>query len=68
MAATALAEKANTEGPGVFTGWLDVLRAGGTRPPLELMRMVGIDLASPQPVRDAVAYVGRMVTELEASF
>jgi oligoendopeptidase F len=68
VAATALAEKAAREGDAVFPGWLDVLRAGGTLAPLELMRKVGIDLASPQPIRDAVAYVGRLVTELEASF
>ncbi|MDB5860737.1 MAG: oligoendopeptidase [Ramlibacter sp.] len=68
VAATALAEKANSEGPSVFAGWLDVLRAGGTLPPLDLMRKVGIDLSSPQPVRDAVAYVGRLVDELEAAF
>jgi oligoendopeptidase F len=68
VAATALAEKARTEGDGVFAGWLDVLRAGGTLDPLALMRQVGIDLSSPQPVRDAVTYVGRMIEELEASF
>jgi oligoendopeptidase F len=68
VAATALAEKARAEGDGVFGGWLDVLRAGGTLEPLALMRQVGIDLSSPQPVRDAVAYVGRMIEELEASF
>jgi oligoendopeptidase F len=68
VAATALAEKATREGDGVFAGWLDVLRAGGTLAPLELMRQVGIDLASPQPIRDAVAYVGRLVAELEAGF
>ena len=48
--------------------WLEVLRAGGTLPPLELMRRVGIDLSSPQPIRDAVAYVGRLIEELESSF
>jgi oligoendopeptidase F len=32
------------------------------------MQQVGIDLSSPQPIRDAVAYVGRMIEELEASF
>ncbi|MCG2595751.1 oligoendopeptidase F [Ramlibacter sp. XY19] len=68
VAATALADKSEREGPGVFTAWLDVLRAGGTLPPLELMRKVGIDLASPEPVRAAVAYVGRMVAELEQGF
>jgi oligoendopeptidase F len=68
VAATALAEKARTEGDGVFAGWLDVLRAGGTMEPLQLMRQVGIDLSSPAAIRDAVAYVGRMIGELEGSF
>ena len=68
VAATALAEKSRREGDAVLTQWLEVLRAGGTLPPLELMRQVGIDLSSPQPIRNAVAYVGRMVDELEALF
>ena len=68
VAATAFAEKAGREGPSAFAGWLDVLRAGGVMPPLDLLRQVGIDLASPQPIRDAVAYVGRLVDDLEASF
>ena len=55
-------------GDVVLALWLDVLRAGGTLPPLELMRQVGIDLSSAQPIRDAVAYVGRLIEELEASF
>jgi oligoendopeptidase F len=68
VAATALAEKSNRDGPAVLSQWLDVLRAGGTLPPLDLMRRVGIDLSSPQPIRDAVAYVGRLIDELEAGF
>ena len=68
IAATALAEKSNRDGPAVLEQWLDVLRAGGTLPPLDLMRRVGIDLSSPQPIRDAVAYVGRLIDELEAGF
>ena len=66
VAASALAEKSSRDGPAVFSQWLDVLRAGSTLPPLELMRRVGIDLSSPQPIRDAVAYVGRLIDELEA--
>ena len=68
VAATALAAKSEREGDAVLSKWLDVLRAGGTMPPLELMRQVGIDLSSPQPIRDAVAYVGRLIDELEAGF
>jgi len=45
-----------------------VLKAGGTRTPLELMQLAGIDMASPQPIRDAVDHVGRLVGELEQSF
>ena len=47
--------------------WLDVLRAAGTLPPLLLMRRVGIDLSSAQPILHATAYVGGMVEELEGS-
>ena len=68
VAATALGEKSSREGPGVLAHWLDVLRAGGSLPPLELMRRVGIDLSSPQPIHDAVAYAGRLIDELEASY
>jgi oligoendopeptidase F len=48
--------------------WLQVLKAGGTKKPLELMQMAGIDLHTPQPIHDAVAFVGRLVDELERSF
>ena len=68
VAATALAEKSSRDGPAVLSRWLDVLRAGSTLPPLDLMRRVDIDLSSPQPIREAVAYVGRLIDELEASF
>jgi oligoendopeptidase F len=56
------------EGQPAVRRWLDVLKAGGTRKPLELMQSAGIDMASPQPIRDAVAYVGRLVAELDESF
>jgi oligoendopeptidase F len=48
--------------------WLEVLKAGGTRKPLDLMQMAGIDMNSPQPIHDAVAHVGRLIDELEQSF
>jgi len=45
-----------------------VLRAGGTLKPLELLQLAGMDLNSPAPIRDAVAYVGSLVDELERAF
>jgi oligoendopeptidase F len=68
VASTAMALRVQQEGEPAVQRWLAVLKAGGTRKPLELLQMAGIDLATPQPIHDAVAYVGRLVDELEASF
>jgi oligoendopeptidase F len=48
--------------------WLEVLKAGGTQTPLALLALAGIDMASPQPILEAVAHVGRLIGELEESF
>lgn len=68
VASTAMARLIEREGHGALQRWLQVLAAGGTRKPLELMHMAGVDLASPQPIHDAVAHVGRLVDELEQSY
>lgn len=68
VASTAMALKVQHEGEPAVQRWLQVLKAGGTHKPLALMQMAGIDMASPQPIHDAVAYVGQLVDELETLF
>jgi len=68
VASTAMALRVQKEGQAAVQRWLEVLKAGGTRKPLDLMQMAGIDMHSPQPIHDAVAYVGRLIDELEQSF
>lgn len=68
VASTAMALRVQQEGAPALSRWLEVLKAGGTRTPLELMQQAGVDLGTPQPIHDAVAYVGRLVDELEQSF
>jgi len=68
VASTAMALRVEQEGAPALQRWLEVLKAGGTRTPLELLQLAGVDMTSPQPIRDAVAYVGRLIDELEASF
>lgn len=68
VASTAMSLLVQKEGQPAVQRWLEVLKAGGTQPPLELLKMAGLDMASPQPIRDAVAYVGRLIDELEQSF
>lgn len=67
-AATAVAQLIREEGEPVAERWLSVLKAGGSRPPLELLRTAGVDMTTPEPIRRAVTYVGGLVTELEKSF
>ena len=68
VAATAMAGLVAQEGAPAVRRWLQVLRAGGTLKPLELMQLAGIDMSTPQPIHDAVAYVGSLVDELEKAF
>ncbi|HSH89261.1 MAG TPA: M3 family metallopeptidase, partial [Ramlibacter sp.] len=67
-ASTALAVLVEEQGQAATERWLRVLKAGGTLKPLELMKEAGIDMSSPEPIRKAVAYVGSLIDELEASF
>jgi oligoendopeptidase F len=64
----AVAEAIFTEGDAAAQRWIATLKAGGTRPPLELMAMAGVDMSTPEPMRRAVAYFGELVRELEAAF
>ena len=67
-AATATAGQVADEGPPAVQRWLQVLKAGGTMKPIELLQLGGIDLSSPAPMRAAVAYVGSLVDEFEGAF
>lgn len=67
-ASTAVAQLIQEQGQPVVDRWLEVLRAGGTMKPLELLKHAGVDMSTPEPVRKAVAYVGSLIDELEKSY
>ncbi len=68
VASTAMANLIQKEGDPAVQRWLNVLKAGGTMKPLELMQAAGIDMSTPAPIHQAVAYVGQLVDELERAF
>jgi oligoendopeptidase F len=68
VASTAMAGLVAEEGSSAVQRWLQVLKAGGTLKPLDLLDLAGIDLRSPAPIRSAVAYVGSLIDELEFAF
>lgn len=67
-ASTAMAGQIRQEGEAAVKRWLEVLKAGGSLSPLELMKMAGVDMSQPDPIREAVRYVGQLVDELEQAF
>jgi oligoendopeptidase F len=67
-ASTAAAQLIQEEGQPAVDRWLEVLKAGGTMKPLELMKKAGVDMSKPDPIRKAVAYVGSLIDELESTF
>ncbi|WP_246941614.1 oligoendopeptidase F [Bacillus pinisoli] len=65
---TAVAQLMKEEGQPVVDRWLDVLKAGGTKTPQELIEYAGLDMTKPDAIKKAVAYVGTLIDELEKSF
>ncbi|SHG95604.1 oligoendopeptidase F [Ornithinibacillus halophilus] len=65
---TAVAQKIQEEGKPAVDQWLDVLKAGGTLKPLDLIKKAGVDMSKPDAIKQAVAYVGSLVDELEKSY
>ena len=45
--------------------WIEVLKAGGTKTPVELAKMAGVDITTEQPLRDTIAFIGDLITQLE---
>jgi len=41
------------------------LSSGGSADPITLLRRAGVDMASPQPVTEALAYFDQLVAEME---
>ncbi|PLR80822.1 oligoendopeptidase F [Bacillus canaveralius] len=67
-ASTAVSQLIQSEGQPAVDRWLDVLRAGGTKSPLDLLKHAGVDMSKPDAIRKAVSYVGTLVDELEKSY
>lgn len=65
---TAVAQDILEKGQPVVDKWLEVLKAGGTKSPMELAKMAGVDMSKPEPIRKAVEYVGSLVDLVVESF
>lgn len=44
--------------------WKDMLKAGGTKDPVGLAKMVGVDLTTEQPLQETIQYIDEMVEQI----
>ena len=64
-AAFALSEKVLNGGEKERDDYLSFLKSGGSRYPLESLKLAGVDMSRPEPVKNAMKKFGTLVNELE---
>ena len=65
-AATNLAEKISTGDQGAQRDFINLLKAGGSDHPYELMKKAGIDMATPAPYRALITRMNNIMDKMEA--
>jgi len=64
-AAIALSRRILKEGEPAVRDYLQFLSGGCSKDPIELLRGAGVDMASPQPIENAIALFDNLVKEME---
>ena len=67
-AAVTLAEKVRSEGEPARNSYFDFLKSGGSRFPLESLRLAGVDMSEPSPLRRTAKLFSSRLEELEKFF
>ncbi|HZK66133.1 MAG TPA: oligoendopeptidase F [Chloroflexota bacterium] len=64
-AAAALSRQILTEGEPAVRRYLDFLRGGSSRYTMELLKVAGVDMATPRPVEQALEVFRRLLDDME---
>ncbi len=65
VASTALAQMVLSGGESERRRYLDFLKSGGTRFPLDTLKEAGVDLTSPEPIKIALTKFDQIVSQME---
>ena len=65
-ASLALAERVVSGGEAERQDYFTFLKSGGSRFPIDSLRVAGVDMESPEPVQTACDSLARIVDELES--
>lgn len=62
---TVMSQRIQNEGQPAVDAWLETLKAGGSKSPVELADIAGIDIRTDGPLKSTIGYIGSLVDELE---
>lgn len=61
---TEVSKRILKEGQPAIEDWREVLKAGGTKSPVELAKMAGVDITIDKPLLDTIEYIGSIIDEI----
>ncbi len=53
------------ENPENAKKWIEVLKAGGSKKPVELAAMADVDITTDRPLKNTIAYIGSLIEAME---
>lgn len=62
--ATEVSKRILKEGQPAIDDWRAVLKAGGTKAPVELAKMAGVDITTEKPLVDTIEHIGNIIDEI----
>ncbi|HJN99944.1 MAG TPA: oligoendopeptidase F, partial [Nitrospinaceae bacterium] len=65
-AAYALADRVSEGGSAELNDYLNFLKGGGSKYPIDLLKGAGVDMTSPTPIRTALEKFSTLVDQLES--
>ena len=45
--------------------WIEVLKAGGSKNPVDLAKMADVDITTDKPLLNTIEYIGNLIDEME---
>jgi len=62
--ATEVSHRILNEGQKALDDWKEVLKAGGTKTPVELAQMAGVDITTEKPLLHTIEHIGNIIDEI----
>lgn len=62
--ATEVSRRILSEGQPALDDWKEVLKSGGTKTPVELAKMAGVDITTEKPLLNTIEHIGNIIDEI----